>query len=128
MRDVAPEPPAPCKARAVGFIRLPPAAIVRVREGGVLEAARHAALAAVARTSELLPYCDTAAVLSADLHTSIFDEGVDLVADVEGPSGAGVDAKALTAVAVAALSLHDLLKTHATSGPPIRIGGIRLSG
>ncbi|MGQ0700519.1 MAG: bifunctional molybdenum cofactor biosynthesis protein MoaC/MoaB [Panacagrimonas sp.] len=130
MRDITLKATTLRTARAVGFIKLPPEALARVREGSVQkgdvrEAARLAGLMAVKRTPDLLPHCHPIGVLRAEVTAKIEDEGIALEAEVETVSATGVEMEALTAVSVAALTVYDMLKAHAKAEQML-IGGIRL--
>lgn len=130
MRDISLKPTTLRTARAVGFIKLPPEALARVREGSVQkgdvrEAARIAGLMAVKRTPDLLPHCHPIGVLRAEVTAKVEDEGITIESEVETVSATGVEMEALTAVSVAALTVYDMLKAHA-SAEQMLIGGIRL--
>lgn len=130
MRDITLKPTTLRTARAEGFIRLPPEALARVREGSVQkgdvrEAARIAGLMAVKRTPDLLPHCHPIGVLRAEVTAVTVDDGIQLSAEVETVSSTGVEMEALTAVSVAALTVYDMLKAHA-SAEQMLIGGIHL--
>ncbi len=130
MRDITLKPTTLRTARAEGFIRLPPEALARVREGSVQkgdvrEAARIAGLMAVKRTPDLLPHCHPIGVLRAEVTAETVDDGIQLSAEVETVSSTGVEMEALTAVSVAALTVYDMLKAHA-SAEQMLIGGIHL--
>ncbi|MGQ0529004.1 MAG: bifunctional molybdenum cofactor biosynthesis protein MoaC/MoaB [Panacagrimonas sp.] len=130
MRDISLKPTTLRTARAAGFVKLPPEALARVIEGSVQkgdvrEAARIAGLMAVKRTPDLLPHCHPIGVLRAEVKATIADDGIELEAEVETVSATGVEMEALTAVSVAALTVYDMLKAHATA-EQMKIGNIRL--
>ena len=130
MRDISLKPTTLRTARAGGFVKLPPEALARVREGSVQkgdvrEAARLAGLMAVKRTPDLLPHCHPIGVLRAEVTATIAEDGIELIAEVETVSATGVEMEALTAVSVAALTVYDMLKAHAKA-EQMKIGNIRL--
>ncbi|MGQ0622230.1 MAG: bifunctional molybdenum cofactor biosynthesis protein MoaC/MoaB [Panacagrimonas sp.] len=130
MRDISLKPTTLRTARATGFIKLPPEALARVREGSVQkgdvrEAARLAGLMAVKRTPDLLPHCHPIGVLRAEVTAKIEDDGIAIESEVETVSATGVEMEALTAVSVAALTVYDMLKAHARADQML-IGGIHL--
>ena len=130
MRDISLKPTTLRTARAAGFVKLPPEALTRVKEGSVQkgdvrEAARLAGLMAVKRTPDLLPHCHPIGVLRAEVTATVVDDGIELASEVETVSATGVEMEALTAVSVAALTVYDMLKAHAKA-EQMKIGNIRL--
>ena len=83
-------------------------------KGDPIEAARIAGLMAVKRTPELLPFCHPVAVTGAEVAVSPdADVGrVEVRATVRAADRTGVEMEALTAAAVAALSLYDTVKAY----------------
>jgi cyclic pyranopterin monophosphate synthase len=81
-------------------------------KGNPLEAARIAGLMAVKRTPELLPFCHPVAVTGAEVSVDARPaEGrVEVRVTVRARDRTGVEMEALTAAAVAALSLYDTAK------------------
>lgn len=130
MRDISLKPTTLRTAIAAGFVKLPPTALSRVKEGSVQkgdvrEAARLAGLMAVKRTPDLLPHCHPIGVLRAEVTASLVEDGIQIEAEVETVSATGVEMEALTAVSVAALTVYDMLKAHAKADEML-IGGIHL--
>ena len=130
MRDISLKPTTLRTATAAGFVKLPPGALSKVKEGSVQkgdvrEAARLAGMMAVKRTPDLLPHCHPIGVLRAEVTATVVEDGIDLVSEVETVSSTGVEMEALTAVSVAALTVYDMLKAHAKAEEML-IGGIRL--
>ncbi len=104
------------RATAVGLVRCSPAALAAVRtgtaaKGDVLLTARLAGIQAAKRTPELIPLCHPLALTHADV-TATVDDGAGIrlraTASCQGPTG--VEMEALTAVAVAALTVIDMIK------------------
>lgn len=104
------------EAVAEAVIFMTPDACARVaagtRKGNALEAARIAALQAVKRTPELLPFCHPIALTGADVDLDVAaDEGRIVVrVTVRAFDRTGVEMEALTGAAVGALALYDTTK------------------
>jgi cyclic pyranopterin phosphate synthase len=83
-------------------------------KGDPLEAARIAGLLAVKRTPELLPFCHPVAVTGAELSVEPEPAGGRVVirATVRARDRTGVEMEALTACAIAALSIYDTVKPY----------------
>ncbi|HXY71764.1 MAG TPA: cyclic pyranopterin monophosphate synthase MoaC [Actinomycetota bacterium] len=101
------------------------ALVAGTRKGNPLEAAKVAGLMAAKRTPELLPYCHPIAVTSA---TIVVDPDVGagrvrVEATVRAMDRTGVEMEALTAAAVAALSVYDATKQFDRSA---EISGLHL--
>jgi len=80
-------------------------------KGPVLETARLAGIQAAKRTAELIPLCHPLPLDAVDV--SIAPEGdaaLTVTASAQATARTGVEMEALTAVAVAALTLIDMLK------------------
>src|SRR5262249_36338832 len=82
------------------------------RKGNPIEAAKVAGLMAAKRTPELLPYCHPIALTSASVQVESDDATgtIGVQATVKARDRTGVEMEALTAAAVAALSLYDATK------------------
>jgi cyclic pyranopterin phosphate synthase len=83
-------------------------------KGDPLEAARIAGLLGAKRTAELLPFCHPVAITGAEVRVDPHPaEGRVVVrATVRARDRTGVEMEALTACAVAALSLYDTAKAY----------------
>lgn len=84
------------------------------KKGNALEAARIAALQAIKRTPDLLPFCHPIAVTGADVVLEV-DEGAGRIAvrvTVRAFDRTGVEMEALTGAAVGALCLYDTTKAY----------------
>lgn len=99
--------------------------VAGTRKGDPLEAARIAGLLALKRTPELLPFCHPVAVTGAEV--SVRPEPtagrIVVTATARATDRTGVEMEAMTAVAVAALSLYDAAKAFERSA---RIADVRL--
>src|SRR5205814_3729327 len=76
----------------------------------LLEVARLAGIQAAKRTADLIPLCHTIPLDRADVAATLEDGRVRLVAEVRTHARTGVEMEALTAVAVAALTVIDMGK------------------
>ncbi|MEU5695767.1 cyclic pyranopterin monophosphate synthase MoaC [Actinosynnema sp. NPDC020468] len=79
-------------------------------KGDALATARIAGIMAAKRTSELVPLCHPIALSSVKLDLELADAEVLITATVRTTDRTGVEMEALTAVAVAGLTLHDMVK------------------
>src|SRR5581483_7208909 len=98
-----------------------------VKKGDVLATARLAAIGGAKRTSELIPLCHPVRVTGVDVALIPTDEGgrprVEIRATVRAFDRTGVEMEALTAVAVAGLTIYDMCKAVDRG---MRIGEVRL--
>jgi cyclic pyranopterin phosphate synthase len=65
---------------------------------------------AAKRTSELIPLCHPLPLTHASVTATAADAGVAIVATVETTAQTGVEMEALTAAAIAALTVYDMAK------------------
>jgi cyclic pyranopterin monophosphate synthase len=115
MVDVGDKPVTDREALARGSIAMSPAARRAVVSGAVmkgdpLQAARVAGIMAAKRTSELIPLCHPLPLTHASVELTATRGGYDIKARVRTSAQTGVEMEALTAVAVAALTVYDMLK------------------
>jgi len=136
MVDVSDKPPVPREALAEGFITLG-AATVRaivagaVPKGEVLAVARVAGIMAAKRCGELVPLCHPLPVDAVRVEFDVPRVGaarrgrvrLGIRATARIVARTGVEMEALTAVAVAALTVYDMCKAIDRG---MSIGGIRL--
>jgi cyclic pyranopterin phosphate synthase len=102
-------------ARASGRVYMRPETAKLIREnktpkGDPLEAARLAGVMAAKRTSDLIPLCHPLSIEHVDVTASLADDGVILGSSVVTMGKTGAEMEALTAVAVAALTVYDMCK------------------
>src|SRR5437764_11525859 len=95
------------------------------KKGDVLGAARIAGIMAAKKTHELIPLCHPLAVskISVDIDPDSILPGLHVRATVKVTGQTGVEMEALTAVAVACLTIYDMVKAVERG---MRIDGIRL--
>lgn len=95
----------------------------RLDKGDALEVARIAGIMAAKKTSELVPLCHPIALGAIDLDFEPTDDGIVVRARVRTAERTGVEMEAMTAVAVAALTIYDMVKGTERG---VRLDGIRL--
>jgi cyclic pyranopterin phosphate synthase len=104
-------------AVAKGSVLMQPATVALITAGGVkkgdvLSVARLAGIMGAKRTPELIPLCHPLALTSVqvDLAVDRKRNAVDITATCKLEGRTGVEMEALTAVAVAALTVYDMCK------------------
>ncbi len=115
-------------ARATGTFRTTPEVVALIRRDGlpkadVLATARLAGIAAAKRTSELIPLAHLLGLDSVQLDFELGEDHVVIEASVAVTARTGVEMEALTAVAIAGLTLHDMVKAV---DPAATLDGVRL--
>jgi cyclic pyranopterin monophosphate synthase len=117
MVDVAGKEPTHRVARAGGRIVMRAATLEAIMQGtaakgDVLGIARIAGIQAAKRTSDLIPLCHPLALTKVDIAFETDEPGgaVDCRANVETIGRTGVEMEALTAAAVALLTIYDMCK------------------
>jgi cyclic pyranopterin phosphate synthase len=103
------------EAIARGSITMSRAALAQIRRGAVkkgdpLQAARLAGIMAAKQTASLIPLCHPLPLSSVQLELIPVARGYDIEARVRTSAQTGVEMEALTAVAVAALTIYDMVK------------------
>ena len=94
-----------------------------VKKGDPLQAARLAGIMAAKQTAALIPLCHPLPLSSVQLNLTPTSRGYDIEARVRTSAQTGVEMEALTAVAVAALTIYDMVKAVDKT---MVIGDIRL--
>ena len=104
-------------ATAKGSVLMQPATLRmildgRVKKGDVLSVARLAGIMGAKRTSELIPLCHPLNLTAIDvaLEVDASRNAVDITASCRLKGRTGVEMEAMTAVAVAALTVYDMCK------------------
>ena len=100
-------------ATASAFVELSPAVLTALPanpKGNPLEVARFAGIQAAKKTAELIPLCHPLALTHVDVRADIVDGGVRISATAATVGPTGVEMEALTAAAVAALTIYDMTK------------------
>jgi len=115
MVDVGDKPVTARTATASGFVRMAAATVQAIRDhrtpkGDPLEVARLAGIMAAKRTAELIPLCHPLPLSHADVQLDVSDDGIKITATARTDGKTGVEMEALTAAAVAALTIYDMTK------------------
>jgi cyclic pyranopterin monophosphate synthase len=100
-------------ARAHAFVRIAPEVLGKLPDnpkGNPLEVARVAGIMAAKRTAELIPLCHPLPLSHADVDLTVEESGIRIVAGAATTAQTGVEMEALTAAAVAALTVYDMIK------------------
>jgi cyclic pyranopterin phosphate synthase len=86
----------------------------KVKKGNVLETARIAGIMAAKRTPDLIPMCHPLNIthVQIDFLPEENEKAISIRASVRAVDQTGVEMEALTAAAVAALTIYDMCKSH----------------
>ena len=103
------------EATAECFVRMAPETVRALREatlakGDALGVARVAGIMAAKRTPDLIPLCHPLPLSSVEVALEVADDGVRIEATARVTGQTGVEMEALTAAAVAGLTLVDMVK------------------
>jgi cyclic pyranopterin phosphate synthase len=117
MVDVSAKPETVREARARVVVKMKPATLASVRagqmaKGDVLGIARTAGILAAKRTPELIPLCHPLRITGVDIDFALDARRatVTIEARVRTVDKTGVEMEALTAAAVAGLTVYDMVK------------------
>jgi len=114
MVDVGEKPSTVREATAECIVRMSPETIAAVREGtakgDAVQVARVAGIMAAKKTSELIPLCHPLALTSVSVDFEYVTGGVRVLTRARTVGPTGVEMEALTAAAVAGLTLIDMTK------------------
>ncbi|SEG34576.1 cyclic pyranopterin monophosphate synthase subunit MoaC [Actinacidiphila yanglinensis] len=106
-------------ARATGRVLVAPRVVELLRadgpdgglpKGDALAVARIAGIMGAKRTPDLIPLCHPLALSGVTIDLAVTDQAVEIAATVKTTDRTGVEMEALTAVAVAALTVVDMVK------------------
>jgi cyclic pyranopterin monophosphate synthase len=116
MVDVTPKDPTHrrAQARCKVFMKPETTAMVAsnaVTKGDVLAVARVAGIQAAKQTPNLIPLCHQLTIGSVYVNFNIGDDFIEIEAQVETVDRTGVEMEAMTACAVAALTIYDMCKS-----------------
>ncbi len=128
MVDVSAKPATTREAVARGRITMSRDAVRQVRAGTLkkgdpLQAARLAGIMAAKRTADLIPLCHPLALSHVEVMLAPDSGGYTIEARVRTTARTGVEMEALSAVAVSALTIYDMVKAVDKA---MVIGDIRL--
>ena len=115
MVDVGAKPVTERRAVAEALIRMEPSTAAAVvagdaPKGDVLGTARIAGIQAAKRTGELIPLCHPIGLDFVDVRGAVQDDAVVLTATASVTARTGIEMEAMTAAAVAALTVYDMVK------------------
>lgn len=115
-------------AVAAGELVTTPEVVALVRaddlpKADVLSTARIAGISGAKKTSELIPLCHQLALSSVKVEFGFTESSITIEATAKTKGPTGVEMEALTAVAVAGLTLHDMVKAV---DPAATLDGVRL--
>jgi len=103
------------RAVASGRITMTPEALAAIRsgdvpKGDVLAAARIAGIMAAKKTAELIPLCHPLALDAVTVDFTFEDDGVRATATASLTGRTGVEMEAITATAIALVTIYDMAK------------------
>jgi len=131
MVDVSAKPATERVAIAKGTVMMKPGTLEMIRKGetakgDVLAVAQMAGIMAAKQTSNLIPLCHPLPITNVSVEFKLDEERstVDITATVKTTAQTGVEMEALTAVAVAALTIYDMCKAVDRG---MRIESVRLA-
>ncbi|MEM1557503.1 MAG: cyclic pyranopterin monophosphate synthase MoaC [Thermoproteota archaeon] len=115
MIDISWKKASPRRAVARGWIRLKRETVEaikagRIAKGDVLTVAKVSSVLAVKKTPELIPGCHPIPITHIDVEFQTEDNKVSVICKVASESKTGVEMEALTGVAVALLTIWDMVK------------------
>jgi cyclic pyranopterin phosphate synthase len=113
MVDVGGKPSQRRRAVARAIVQMSPGTAARLRDlpkGDALTTAQLAGIMAAKRTSDLIPLCHPLALSHVAVTLAVVGSGVEITASAETNAQTGVEMEALTAAAVAALTVYDMAK------------------
>ncbi|HET8590326.1 MAG TPA: cyclic pyranopterin monophosphate synthase MoaC [Nakamurella sp.] len=115
MVDVSGKQPTARTAVATGVLRTTAEVMGLLRDnalakGDAIATARIAGIMGAKRTPDLVPLCHPIAISRVTVDFSLSESEIEIVATVSTTDRTGVEMEALTAVAVAGLTLHDMIK------------------
>jgi cyclic pyranopterin phosphate synthase len=113
MVDVGGKPLSRRRAVASARVRMAAETTRMLRElpkGDALVTAQLAGIMAAKRTAELIPLCHPLPLTHVDVSVEVGEGAVEIVASAETTAQTGVEMEALTAAAIAALTVYDMAK------------------
>jgi cyclic pyranopterin phosphate synthase len=113
MVDVSGKPETARQAVAMVLVKMRAATLKAMRrnpKGNPLEIARVAGIAAAKRTAELIPLCHPLILSHIDVQAELCKNGILITSTIRSTGPTGVEMEALTAAAVAALTVYDMCK------------------
>ncbi|MGH9168874.1 MAG: cyclic pyranopterin monophosphate synthase MoaC [Acidimicrobiia bacterium] len=128
MVDVGDKPETERRAEAEALVRMAPATREALfggdlPKGDALATARLAGIMAAKRTSELIPLCHPLPLDGVSVEVEEAERGARVVARASTNARTGVEMEAMTAAAVAALTIYDMVKGLERG---VEVGPVRL--
>jgi len=118
MVDISGKPEVFRKATATGTIKLRPETVRLIKKGKIakgdpLQTAKIAGILAAKKTSTLIPLCHPLPLTNVEVETKVLDKStVQVISTVKTKAQTGVEMEALTATAVALLTIWDMVKQY----------------
>ena len=119
------------EAEASAFVVLSDAVLAALPQnpkGDPLQVARFAGIQAAKRTADLIPMCHPLPLSFIDVSATVVAGGIEIHSTAATVAGTGVEMEALTAAAVAALTIYDMCKAMDKSIAIREIVLVRKSG
>jgi cyclic pyranopterin phosphate synthase len=113
MVDVSAKAATRREAEASAFVVLSDAVLAALPQnpkGNPMEVARFAGIQAAKRTADLIPMCHPLPLSFIDVTAMVVAGGIEIRSTAATVAGTGVEMEALTAAAVAALTIYDMCK------------------
>ncbi|MFC1528431.1 cyclic pyranopterin monophosphate synthase MoaC [Candidatus Latescibacterota bacterium] len=116
-------------ARAEAWVKVGEELVTKLKsdgglvKGNVIETARIAGIMAAKRTSELIPMCHQIALDAVEIDAELSNDSVRIESRVHCDGKTGVEMEAMTAAAISALTVYDMVKS---AGKGIQIGPVQL--
>jgi len=117
MVDISGKPDTQRQAVAKGLLRMKPATLELIKKkevakGDVLDVAKLAGIMAAKQTPHLIPLCHPILIGEINLEFSLDEKNsrIEITTTVKSTGKTGVEMEALTATAVAALTIYDMCK------------------
>ena len=118
MVDVTDKPASQRMARAWASIKMKPSTLAqilddKIKKGNVLETARIAGVMAAKKTADIIPMCHPLNIshVSVDFYPDVDNSAMGIETTTRLVGQTGVEMEALTAAAVAALTIYDMCKS-----------------
>jgi len=117
MVDITAKPAVHREATAKGQLKLRKETIALIRQGKIekgdpFQVAKVAGVLAAKQTSSIVPLCHPIPLTSIKINLRIVDDAVDVESTVKTKAQTGVEMEALTATAVALLTVWDMTKQY----------------
>ncbi len=113
MVDVSAKPVTSRSATARAFVSMPAeviAALPNNPKGNPLEIARIAGISAAKKTYDLIPLCHQIPLSHVSIDFELGKKGVQITSSAKTTAQTGVEMEAMTAAAIAALTVYDMTK------------------